>query len=120
VLAADTGRLIANRALECFPAGSWLTAHPDGIHVALSMNVDEDDGRIYWGALRDGEIDLAWVDKDCVLHDIHPSGNAYLAGDRGRARLLAHRHGDGAILVDRHADETFNRDPSWFGWTAAT
>jgi hypothetical protein len=95
VLDAADGSVLAATTLDSVGAGSEHFAHPDGIHIGLSVGEGQDGALLYWGRLDGGNL-IWWSvgDSDRVLVDLNSDGSRFLTVAHGQEDAAIHAFGD--------------------------
>ncbi|MEU5980898.1 hypothetical protein [Streptomyces sp. NPDC047434] len=103
VLDARDGRELARLPLEdSAAAGSHHVAHPDGVHMGLSVGMGQDGILLHWARL-DGAEPVCWdlnENLDRILMDVHPDHEGYLTMEHYGADVRLHAL-DGTVLAER-------------------
>lgn len=103
VLDARTGQEIDRRGLSsCIGAGEFV-AHPDGVHLGLSVAQGQDGTNSYWLHLDEGRIVVRELPGE-TLAGVAPSGVHYLDLPHTGTQLAIRRFADDRILASCEAN----------------
>jgi hypothetical protein len=104
VLDARTGEEIDRTGLSsCIGAGEFV-AHPDGVHLGLSVAQGQDGTNSYWLHLDEGRIAVRELPGE-TLAGVAPSGGHYLDLPHVDTQLAIRRFADDRILASCAADD---------------
>ena len=104
VLDARTGEEIDRRGLSsCIGAGEFV-AHPDGVHLGLSVAQGQDGTNSYWLHLDEGRIVVRELPGE-TLAGVAPSGAHYLDLPHLGTQLAIRRFADDHILASCAAND---------------
>ncbi|MBD0837907.1 hypothetical protein [Streptomyces sp. TRM68416] len=97
---ADSGTVLARRALDTVGHGAGHHVHPVDGSVYLNIGEGQDGSVILRGtAGADGEVEFVtypWSDR-CLI-DLAPDGHQFMTVDHGQADVAFHRHPSGDVL----------------------
>jgi len=104
VLDARTGQEIDRTGLSsCIGAGEFA-AHPDGVHLALSVAQGQDGTNSYWLYLEEGRIVVRELPGE-VVAGVAPSGAHYLDLPHLGAQVAIRRFADDHVLASCAAND---------------
>ncbi|MGK5553742.1 hypothetical protein ACSNOI_19185 [Actinomadura kijaniata] len=93
VLDAGTGTVLARAALDTVASGSEHLAHPDGLHMGLSVGEGEDRAPVFWGRWDGVELTVRLLDDGRYLADAR--ADAFLTVAHEGDDIVLHRFPDG-------------------------
>lgn len=99
VLDARTGVEVARIDLPTDAGQAQFTAHPDGVHVALRVEVGIETSATFWLRLAGGRL-LSRQARGSRFADLSPDGDFYLAMPTDGCRITIHDFDDSTVLAE--------------------